>query len=213
MILLLVLGALMSVHSSAQEPISLCAEVQLEIRQELTTERQAFDARMIIGNGLPQIAIDDLQIELVFTDELGDPVLITNDPMNTNALFFVRVDTLDGVGDVSGTGSVAPQTDAEIHWLIIPSPGAAGASPLGRQFEIGANVTYSLGGEPKELQVVPDTIFVRPTAKLVLDYFLPNQVYADDAFTAEVEPPVPFYLGVRVANNGFGTAMYLFPRK
>jgi hypothetical protein len=34
-------------------------------------------------------------------------------------------------------------------------------------------------------------------------------VYGDDAFTAEEEPPVPFSLGVRVSNQGFGTARNL----
>jgi hypothetical protein len=42
-----------------------------------------------------------------------------------------------------------------------------------------------------------------------LDYFLPNEVYGDDAFTAETEAPVPFSLGVRVSNQGFGTAWKL----
>ena len=45
--------------------------------------------------------------------------------------------------------------------------------------------------------------------KLYLDYFLPYEVYGDDAFTIETEPPVPFSLGVRVANKGFGTAWNL----
>jgi hypothetical protein len=34
-------------------------------------------------------------------------------------------------------------------------------------------------------------------------------VYADDPFTAEVEPPTPFSLGVRVKNNGTGLARRL----
>ena len=42
--------------------------------------------------------------------------------------------------------------------------------------------------------------------KLRLDYFIPGQVYSDDPFTTEVEPAVPFGLGVRVANIGYGSA-------
>jgi hypothetical protein len=41
---------------------------------------------------------------------------------------------------------------------------------------------------------------------LVLDYFLPADVFADDAFTPQLEPAEPFPLGVRLANIGQGTA-------
>lgn len=42
--------------------------------------------------------------------------------------------------------------------------------------------------------------------QLSLDYFLPEDVYGDDAFTTEIEPTIPFTLGVRVNNNGGGWA-------
>jgi hypothetical protein len=45
--------------------------------------------------------------------------------------------------------------------------------------------------------------------QLQLDYFLPQEVYGDDAFTPEIEPPVPFSLGIRVSNSGSGTAYHL----
>ena len=41
---------------------------------------------------------------------------------------------------------------------------------------------------------------------LTLDYFLEKNVYADDAFTPEVEHAVTFTLGVRIANNGSAAA-------
>lgn len=41
---------------------------------------------------------------------------------------------------------------------------------------------------------------------LTLDYFLTQDVYADDAFTPEIEPAEPFTLGVRVTNTGQGVA-------
>ncbi|MBW1706814.1 MAG: hypothetical protein JRJ86_16910, partial [Deltaproteobacteria bacterium] len=37
---------------------SLCAEVKIEIKQELTLERQAFDAHMRINNGLSHITLE-----------------------------------------------------------------------------------------------------------------------------------------------------------
>ena len=42
--------------------------------------------------------------------------------------------------------------------------------------------------------------------ELVLDYFLTREVYGDDAFTAEIEPSIPFTLGVMARNGGAGTA-------
>lgn len=59
------------------------------------------------------------------------------------------------------------------------------------------------------MEVTPDSIFVKPMPAITLDYFLPAEVYGDDAFTPEIEAPVPFSLGVRVSNNGYGTARNL----
>ena len=39
-----------------------------------------------------------------------------------------------------------------------------------------------------------------------MDYFLEREVYSDDPFTDEIEPAVPFSLGVMIKNIGFGTA-------
>lgn len=44
---------------------------------------------------------------------------------------------------------------------------------------------------------------------IALDYFLPADVYGDDPLTPEIEPVIPFALGVRAKNNGGGTARNL----
>ena len=59
------------------------------------------------------------------------------------------------------------------------------------------------------MTVTPDSIYVKPLPKLALDYFLQRDVYADDPFTAAVEPPEPFTLGVRIKNTGFASARNL----
>jgi len=185
---------------------SLCASVKIEIAQELTLERQAFDARMKINNGLDTIALENVGVTVQFADDDGNPVLATSDPNDTSALFFIRLDSMDGISDVSGAGTVAPASAAEIHWLIIPAAGAAGNQPQGKRYQVGATLRYGLGGEQKDVEVAPDTITVTPQPRLVLDYFLTKDVFADDPFTAQIEPPEPFTLGVRVKNNGFGAA-------
>ena len=184
----------------AAEPV--CATVKIEIKQELTLERQAFDAKMRITNTLDTLSIDNVQINVTFEDQTGNAVLATSDTSDTNAKFFIRIDSLDGISDVSGNGSVAPGTAAEIHWLIIPAPGSAEGSPTGTLYFVGAKLDYTLGGAPESVTVTPDFITVKPLPLLTLDYFLEKEVKGDDPFTPQIEPIEPYTLGVRVQNNG-----------
>ena len=100
MICLVVLSLTFALPASAQE--SFCAQVTIEIKQELTLERQGFDAFMRINNGLPDVPVEDVHIVVAFTDEDGNPVQATSDPENTDAAFFIRLDSLSGIGNVDG---------------------------------------------------------------------------------------------------------------
>ncbi len=198
---------LFPVASSAVE--SLCAEVKIEIRQELTLERQAFDAHMRINNGLSHITLEDIEVEVSFTDDEGTAVLASSDPDNTDAIFFIRVDSMDNINAVDGTGTISPSTAADIHWLIIPAPESSQGLEQGTLYYVGATLSYTIGGEEHLTQVSPDYIYVKPLPEITLDYFLPEAVYGDDAFTTEIEPPVPYSLGLRVQNNGAGAVRSL----
>ena len=101
---------------------SVCAVVKIEINQELTLERQAFDANMKISNDLDLLPLNDVTINVNFTDADGNPVIATSDPNDTSASFFIRIDSLTGVDSING-GTIASETQADIHWLIIPAPG------------------------------------------------------------------------------------------
>lgn len=190
----------------AQDGETVCAVVKIEIRQELTLERQAFDAHMRITNGLETLALEDVNVNVTFQDEDGNAVLATSDPDDTSASFFIRIDRMDGISDVSGGGQILPTEVADIHWLIIPSPGAGGTTPSGELYAVGATLSYTFGGESETVNVSPDFIQVKPMPILELDYFLPSKVYADDPLTSEVEPVVPFPLGLRISNTGAGDA-------
>ncbi|MCP4690758.1 MAG: calcium-binding protein, partial [Desulfobacterales bacterium] len=185
---------------------SLCARVKIEISQELTLERQAFDARMTIHNGLSHLSLENVNVDVAFTDADGNSVIASSDPGNADALFFIRVDDMQNIDDVQGLGQVAPDASATIHWLIIPAPGAAAGRADGALYYVGAALSYTMGGEENFFEVTPDYIHVKPLPQLTLDYFLPLEVYGDDAFTPAIEPPVPFNFGLRVANNGVGPA-------
>jgi hypothetical protein len=177
---------------------AVCARVKIEIKQELTLERQAFDAMMRITNGLDTLTLENVDVAVNFQGEAGNSVRATSDPHDTSASFYLRVDTMDGVDNVSGLGRVAPASIAEIHWLIIPAPGAGGTVPTGKLYYVGATLKYTVGGKPEQVTVTPDFIYVKPLPLLNLDYFLTQDVYGDDPLTPELEPAEPFTLGVRI---------------
>jgi hypothetical protein len=192
--------------NKAQAQAAICAEVKIEIRQKVSLERQAFDVALKINNGLTDRSIDALRVTLLVTDLSGNPVAFTSDANNTGALFFYRVDSLTGTTAIDGTSNVAAATQAEARWLFIPSAGAAGTLPSGKQYRIGASIGYTLAGQAQSVDVEPEVITVRAQPKLKLDYFLQQDIYADDPFTAPVEPSEPATLGVRVRNVGLGAA-------
>lgn len=202
---LMTLLALVWSPFAAASADAVCARVKIEIKQELTFERQGFDAVMKINNNLDTVSIDNVAVDVRFSDADGNGVLATSDPNNTTARFFIRVDRLDGIANVTGTGRVLPGTTGEIHWLIIPTVNAA-LSPTGTLYFVGATLTYTIGGQVETVDVTPDFITVKPLPQLTLNYFLEKDVFGDEPSTTEVEPIEPFTLGVRVKNNGQAVA-------
>lgn len=206
-VLLLIAASLASPLAQAQDTV--CAHVKIEIKQELTLERQAFDARMAINNTTDSGVIENVSVVVKVADENGTPVAVTSDPSDLSAKFFLRVSDKQNISDVDGSGTVNPQTSATIDWLLIPAPGSAGATPLGKKYLVGATLTYTFNGERTVLEVSPDVITVKPLPSLTLDYFLPRDVNADDPLTPEIEPAEPFTLGLRVKNTGQADAKSL----
>ncbi len=188
----------------AQTQSTVCAVVKIEIAQELTIERQAFEATLDIENTLADKTITDIRVVVDFQDENGNSVVATSDPNDTSAKFFIRVNSLEGINDVSGVGTLDGGETAKATWLIIPAPGASEGIPSGKLYFVGASFQYKLDGIADSIEVAPDTIYVKPLPLLSLDYFLPRDVFADNPLTTPVEAPEPFTLGVRVQNNGQG---------
>jgi hypothetical protein len=186
---------------AAQE--SVCARVVIQIEQELTLEREGFEARLGVTNGLPT-ALENLRVTLNFADADGNAVGAATDALpNPDGRFYYRVQT-----GYSGVTSVAASATAKIAYLIVPSPGAAGDSATGKLYYVGATVKYTSAGVEETVLIAPDFIYVRPMPLLQLQYFIPGDVYGDDPYTAGVqESPVPFPLGVRIINHSlFATA-------
>ena len=189
LLMILTLSLIVPMMSTAHAEDSVCAQVKIIIEQKLSLERQAFDAKMVINNGLPDQEVKDVKVELLFYDRNNQPVEAVKQGGTSTGdeKFFYREDSFSNIGAIDGSANavVTPQSSAEIHWMIIPSVGASGAS--GTTYYIGAKVTYMLNGQEMNVEVTPDYVVVKPLPLLVLDYFLPSDVYADDPFTEETE--------------------------
>src|SRR5690554_5624227 len=187
-VLAILLGMIFSPYLFANN--SLCATVKIEIKQELTLERQAFEASMKISNGLDSFALNNVSVTLNFSDAEGKPVIVSSDPNATMASFYVRLDDTTGVsslndlgrGRVSG-GTIAAATSSDVKWLMSPVPGAANNSPGGKLDFGGDSMIYEYGGQQEAIEVDPDAIVVRPMRQAALDYLSTANVLGEDAFT------------------------------
>ncbi len=190
----LFVGAFGAAALRAQETV--CARVVIQIEQELTLEREGFEARLGIANGLPS-ALDNFQVTLKFFDLAGNPVAVaTQEAPNADAKFFHRIQT-----GYTQTASVPSGADQKVAYLIVPAVGAAGTSAAGTRYQVGATIKYTVAGREEIVEIASDEITVRPMPVLQLQYFLPGDVFGDDPLTTAVEPVVPFALGVRIANH------------
>ncbi|MDB6172919.1 MAG: hypothetical protein JWL59_2230 [Chthoniobacteraceae bacterium] len=188
---------------SARCQDSICVRVKIEIDQDLTLERQGFEARMNVKNGGP-VDLENVKVVLNFLDQDKKPVVATSDSNNTGAKFFVRLTSSPALPErVAGGG------EEKLRWLIVPAPSSAGSDPTGTLYFVGAKLTYTSSGAESVVDVAPDSIRVEPMPMLALDYFLPFDVYGDDPFTPLIEPSIPFSLGVRIKNSGYGAARKL----
>ncbi|OMH38251.1 hypothetical protein BGP75_08355 [Motiliproteus sp. MSK22-1] len=191
----------------------LCADVKIEILQELTLERQGFEASMRITNSLDSFSLEDISVTVSFVDAEGNTVIASSDPNASSAAFFIDVDDSQGVDSLqTGTkgavthATIPPKSVGVLRWLIIPTGEAAGQTADGTLYYVGATLNYRYGGKQETVQVAPDSIIVKPQPLLTLDYFLTQEVIADDAFTSEIEAPEPYTLGLRITNTGYGSA-------
>ncbi|MDP0500163.1 MAG: hypothetical protein Q7P63_08680 [Verrucomicrobiota bacterium JB022] len=177
-----------------------CAQVRIEILQELTTERVGFEATLEVTNNTGEDPITDFAAQLTFTYPDGT---------DASDLFFVQAPEIENTNGIDGSGVIGPTKTAIVRWFIIPKPTAGGTEPNGKFYEVGCELSGKLAGVeiPAEtLLVIPDTIQVKPEPMLAITYFQPRDVQGDDPFTPEVESPIPFTLGVIVTNNGYNTA-------
>jgi len=195
----LILSALVGLLPGAKAALAqtLCAEVRLQIKQEATLEREAFDAALEVTNQYPSYGLTNFRVNILIKNPQG---------VSSDNLFFVKISSKEAINAVDGTGIVQPASTATVHWLIIPSTGAGGVNPLGLTYSIRADISYDLNGVHQTISTFEDNIVVRPQPALKLEYILPFEVFADEPLTQTIEPVEPFPLGVRITNVGYGPA-------
>lgn len=203
------LAALWPLQSALAE--TACATVKIVIEQQVTLERQAFEATLTVDNGLAE-DLGGFTVS-VWIKEQGAAGYLSRHTVNAleffkneaDDLFFFKPIEPDSEAAIDiASGTVGQQ----FIYRLIPTQDAA-LTKEGTRYEVGANITYTVGGKEETIEVEPDSILVKPLPRISLEYFLPKSVIADNPNTAITEPSLPFDLGLRVINSGVGNAQNL----
>lgn len=192
-----------------QQQQGLCAQIKMEIDQQLTMERIGFLATLQITDNDGTDPITGFAANLTFENRALSTNGVAND---ASSLFFVQPPTLQNISDVAGGGIISPGQTATVSWFIIPTTSAGGTSALGTVYQVAATLSGKIRGvdiPAATLTVYPAPITVAPDAQLDITYFQPRDVTGDDPFTPQVESPVPFTFGVIVKNVGYGAAHHV----
>jgi hypothetical protein len=184
----------------------VCAQVRLVIEQEAVVTRKAIGATLEISNESDDTPIENLGVTINIYDAAGN---LANDRFvilkpELMRLTPMAAPTTDGFIINGEPLSLAAASTGSARWVILPTDAAAPEEP--QQYFVGGVLAYTAGGVPGSAELTPGQVTVYPNAKLYLKYFHQRDVFADDPFTDEVEPSIPFLLGVMVENRGNGVA-------
>jgi len=173
----------------------VCARVKLRLTQDLVMTRSAFLGTLELDNADEYIGLEGISVSLAFEDASGN---------NADDLFAVREPKLSVITAVDGTGQLGPNMTGYAEYIIVPTREAAPDAPT--KFSVGGTLRYVEQGNEVVLPLFPAVITVYPDPVLVLNYFWEREVFSDDPFTDEIEPAIPFNLGLVLTNIGKGIA-------
>ncbi|MDI9404753.1 MAG: dockerin type I domain-containing protein, partial [Limnohabitans sp.] len=171
-----------------------CVSIGIELNQTLTLVRQAFEATLVLENAGAS-PIEAIDVDIVIEDLAGN---------DRTSRFAILGPAVTGMSDVNGNGQLAPAAEGSAKWTIVPGDSAAPEGPT--YYSVRGQFRYASEGQVLVVPLFPVTITVYPNPSLSLQYFIETQVYSDDPFTPEIEPMIPFSLGLWAKNNGGGTA-------
>ncbi|MBU4222890.1 MAG: carboxypeptidase regulatory-like domain-containing protein [Euryarchaeota archaeon] len=164
--------------------------VKLSISQQATLERDAFGASLELTNKLADKSIENVKASLEIKDKEGS---------DASGMFFVNQTFLDNINSIDGSGVIDASSIATADWLLIPTPGAGGTTPVGKDYTVQAFIDYSVDGVPFSVNSTEESINVMPQPLLNLTYLIPGEVKAD----------TPFNLTLNITNVGYGVARNL----
>jgi len=177
---------------------SVCARVRLRLDQRAVLARDAFKARLELANDTDAV-LTDLEVTLDIRDSDGQPA---------GGVFGIRPPALESLGGIDGTGSVGARASGSAEWILIPTLNASPTNGI-RTFLVGGTIVYRQDGVRVTVPLTPAPVDVHPQPELVVRYFHERDVFADDPFTRELEPSIPYALAAQILNVGHGSARSL----
>jgi hypothetical protein len=172
----------------------ICARVKLRLEQEAVLTRDAFRATLELDNNGAS-RLENVSVDVIVLNEAGQ---IATDR------FGIRFEGSTTLSGVDGAGILPGNSTGTARWTLIPTVDAAPETTT--RFLVGGTLRYRLDGTDVVVDMTPVPILVHPSPRLSLQYFHQRDVFSDDPFTDELEPAVPYSLGVLVRNRGFGPA-------
>ena len=175
----------------------VCAHVKIQIDQEAVVTRDAFNATLEIQNQSPG-PLEQISVELAVRRRSGE---------DATRFFGVRAPVLKDLTAIDGTGVIAANAAGSASWILIPTTDAVLDSP--EEFLVSGVLRYHQGELVLTVPLAASSITVYPSPSLAVKYFHQREVFADDPFTVEVEPSIPYSLAVMVQNKGHGAARHV----
>ena len=160
------------------------ARVKIQLNQQLTLEREAFEASAQLTNKLDS-NLNNISISLNIEDEYG---------INANDKFFVQSPNLININSINGDGIIQPLNTTKINWNIIPHTDSGGTTESGKIYSVQMHIEGNVNGTPFIADSEKANITVKPQPNLNLTYYLPKEIVANQ----------PFHLAVKVNNSGYG---------
>jgi hypothetical protein len=173
---------------------SVCAKVVLQLDQQAVMSREAFKATLQIINNSTSV-LENVSVIITAKDQAN---------VDSTARFGINPPTLQNMTGVDGTGVVPPGLTGTATWTLVPTVDAAPTNATVHY--ISGVLSYVQDGILITVPLTAVPITVHPIPQLYIQYFLQRDVYADDPFTPQIEPSIPFNLAVMIANRGYGTA-------
>ena len=195
-------GGLMSyaavLSSSAGEEDSICAHVKMEFAQTAVSSREGFEGTLTLTNNFSEI--NDITFTAQVWDSNGNDVSdLFQIAENGNDGFRI---TVDGEKKYLGLGN---EESGTFTVLYVPGRNTAVNGP--EEYQFTGTVSYTAMGQEISFALTPITLTVNPSPALTLHYFMEQDIYSDDPFTADVvEKAVPAEISVLVVNRGAGNA-------